>query len=463
MKDEFASLDATEQADLVQRKAASPLELTEAAIRRIEALNPRINAVICPLFDRALALAKDEANLPAGPFRGVPFLIKDILAAYAGVPLTAGCAFLKDHRPKQDSVLVSRLKRAGLVIVGKTNTPELGLLPTTEPALFGSSKNPWDLSRTPGGSSGGSCAAVASGMVPMAHANDGGGSIRIPSSCCGVFGLKPTRGRISLGPYLGDVMGGLVVEHAVTISVRDSAALLDATAGPAVGDPYWATPPIRPFLEEVGMPPGKLRIAFSTTALSGAPVHADCVRAAEDAAKLCEALGHEVVEASPIRNGSFTLQAFMALWGAGCAAAVDGAARIAGKPLQEDQFEPMTWGLYQIGKGVSGSDYLQALAALQMISREVAAFMEGYDVLLTPVLGLPPVPLGWFSVPPLDPLVVERRLEEFAAFTPLFNVTGQPAMSVPLWWNEENLPVGTQFVGRYGEEATLFRLAAQLE
>lgn len=461
--DDFAHLDGIGQADLVRRKEVKPVELVDAAIARIESLNPRINAVVLPLFDRARELASHDGQLPDGPFRGVPYLLKDILAAYAGVPLTAGCSFLRDHIPGFDSVLVTRLKQAGLVILGKTNTPELGLVPTTEPVLFGPSRNPWNLDRSTGGSSGGSCAAVAARMVPMAHANDGGGSIRIPSSCCGVFGLKPTRGRISLGPFLGEAMGGLVVEHAVTISVRDSAALLDATAGPAPGDPYWAQPPERPFLDEVGAPPGKLKIAVSTRTLTGTPVHPDCVRAVDEAAKVCAELGHEVAEDEPQLDGSLVGRMFMALWGAGCAALMDGAAQVCRKPLSESEFEPLTWGLYQLGKLVSGSDYLQALAVLQMLARSVAAFMERYDVFLTPVLGSPPVPLGWFKSPPLDALDVQHRMEEFAAFTPLFNVTGQPAMSVPLWWNAENLPVGTQFAGRYGAEATLFRLAAQLE
>ncbi|MGH9772322.1 MAG: amidase, partial [Candidatus Acidiferrales bacterium] len=290
-----------------------------------------------------------------------------------------------------------------------------------------------------------------------------GGSIRMPASCCGIFGLKPTRGRISLGPFNGDVMGGLVVEHAVTVSVRDSAALLDATAGPALGDPYFAPLPTRPFLEEVGAKPGKLRIAVTASTLTGTPVHADCLEALHDAAKLCGELGHEVVEDFPRLDGRAAAQMFMAVWGAGCAAALDGSARLTGKPLSEDQFEPLTWALYQIGRTVSGSDYLQALSVLQMVSRGVADFMARYDVVLTPVLGRPPVPLGWFSSPPLDGLEVQRRMEEFAAFTPLANVTGQPAISVPLFWNREELPVGVQFAGRYGDEATLFRLAAQLE
>ncbi|HEV2498635.1 MAG TPA: amidase [Terriglobia bacterium] len=460
---ELASLDGLGLAALVERKEVKPLDLVEAAIDRISRLNPKINAVIYPLFDEARALARNEAALPQGAFRGVPYLIKDLVSAYAGAPMTSGSAFLRNYRPSYDSVLISRLKRAGLIIVGKTNIPELGLLPTTEPRLFGPTRNPWNLDRTAGGSSGGSSAAVAARMVPMAHANDGGGSIRMPASCCGVFGLKPTRGRISLGPAIGDAMGGLVVEHAVTLSVRDSAALLDATAGPSAGDPYWAQPPVRPFSQEVGSDPGQLLIALSKSPVIKTPVHADCIRAVEDAVALCRGLGHEVTEDSPKLNGDFLIQMFMTVWAAGAAASIDGAAAVTGKAPDESGFEPGTWALYQIGRGISASDYLRALDALQSISRTVAQFMERYDVWLTPTLGSPPMPLGWLSAPPLDALEAQQRTIAFAAFTPLSNVTGQPAMSVPLYWNKEGLPIGTHFAGRYGDEATLFRLAAQLE
>src|SRR5256714_123203 len=295
--DEFATLDATAQAELVRRKEIKPIELVEAAIKRIERINPTINAVITPMYELARAAAADA--LPDGPFTGVPFLLKDLLAAYTGVRMASGSRFLQDFTPGHDSELTARYKRAGLVVVGKTNTPESGILPTTEPTLFGPTRNPWDTTRNTGGSSGGSAAAVAAGLVPMAHANDGGGSIRIPASCCGVFGLKPTRARNTLAPALGDAMSGLVAEHAVTRSVRDSAALLDATAGPALGDPYWAPAPEGPFAEEVGRDPGRLRIAFSAASPFGGPVHADCVRAVHDAATLCEGLGHHVEEAAP--------------------------------------------------------------------------------------------------------------------------------------------------------------------
>ena len=315
--DDLAFLDATAQAELVRRKEVQAIELVEAAIERIERLNPELNAVVTKMYEQAHAVATGE--LPDGPFAGVPFLLKDLGAPYDGVRMTLGTNLLRDFVPSHDSEFVARLKRAGLIILGKSNTPEFGLLPTTEPHLFGPCRNPWDTNRTTGGSSGGSAAAVAAGLVPMAHANDGGGSIRIPASCCGLFGLKPTRARNPLGPDFGDLMSGLVIDHAVTRSVRDSAALLDATSGPDVGDPYWAPPPERPFLQEVGADPGRLRIASTTTAATGVPVHADCVSAVRDAVALCADLGHEVVEAAPTVPGELVAQAFMTVWSVGCA------------------------------------------------------------------------------------------------------------------------------------------------
>jgi amidase len=459
--DEFAALDATAQAELVRRKEVKPIELVEAAIRRIEHINPTINAVITPMFDEARKAA--DGALPEGPFSGVPFLLKDLLAAYAGVRMSSGSQFLHDFTPTHDSELTARYKRAGLVITGKTNTPEYGIMPTTEPTQFGPSRNPWDTTRNTGGSSGGSAAAVAAGLVPMAHANDGGGSIRIPASCCGVFGLKPTRGRNPLGPDFGDMFSGLVAEHAVTRTVRDSAALLDATAGPSPGDPYYAPPQARPFIEEVGAPVGKLRIALLTQSPLGTPIHPDCVKAAHDAAALCAELGHEVSEAAPVINGELLLKSFMAIWSAGTTWTIDGFAHVTGRTPQEDQFEPGTWVLYQMGKKTLAADYLAALQWLQGMAREVAQFMSDYDVWLTPTLGEPPVPLGSFDAKPDDPLAGMKRATAFVPFTPLCNTTGQPAMSVPLYWNEEGLPIGTHFMGRFGDEATLFRLAAQLE
>jgi amidase len=460
LRDELAFMDATAQAALVRDGEATAAELVEAAIERIERLNPPLNAVVRPMYDEA----RQTAAVPqGGPFAGVPFLLKDLLAGYSGVPMTSGSVFLREFIPPVDTELVARLRRAGLVCVGKTNTPEFGILPTTEPRLFGPTRNPWDASRTAGGSSGGSAAAVAVGIVPIAHANDGGGSIRIPAACCGVFGLKPTRARNPLGPFVGDIMSGLVVEHAVTRSVRDSAALLDATAGPAAGDPYWAPPPARPFLEEVGADPGRLRIALTTSSFAGTPVHEDSVAAALDASRLCEGLGHEVVEAAPAIDPGMLVRTFLAVWAAGVAWTIDSVGLATGRVPSPDDFEPLTWAIYGTGRQELASNYLLAVQHLQGVARDVARFFLDYDVWLTPTLAEPPVPLGTFEPPAGDPLGALMRAVAFVPFTGLFNCTGQPAMSVPLYWNAGGLPIGAHFAGRFGDEATLFRLAAQLE
>lgn len=459
--DQYTFMDATAQAELVRKKEVKPIELVDAAIERIERLNPKLNAVITPMYEQAREAA--QGTLPEGPFRGVPYLLKDLVASYAGTRMAWGSAFMRNFVPDHDSELVGRLKRAGLVFLGKTNTPEFGIVPTTEPMLFGATRNPWDLGRTTGGSSGGSAAAVAAGMVPMAHANDGGGSIRIPASCCGLFGLKPTRARNPLGPDVGDLLGGLAVEHAVSHSVRDSAALLDATAGPDVGDPYWAPPPVRPYAQEVGIDPGRLRIAFSTKAPTGSAIHSDCVQAVRDAATLCTDLGHEVSEGAPEINGQLLVRAFTAVWAAGTASGIDGFAFLTGRTPKPDQFEPLTWALYEMGHRTTGSEYLMSRTMLQQISRQVARFFEKYDIWLTPTLAEPPLPLGWFDAAPDNPMRGFERAVDFVPFTPIANATGQPAMSVPLYWNKEGLPVGTHFFGRFGDEGTLFRLAAQLE
>jgi len=453
--DEFTWLDATAQAELVRKKEVTPLELVEAAITRIEHLNAKLNAVVTPMYDLAREAA--QAELPDGPFRGVPFLLKDLMAAYAGVTMTLGSRLLQNFVPPQDSELVVRLKKAGLIILGKTNTPEFGAVPTTEPELFGPCRNPWDTQRTTGGSSGGSAAAVAAGMVPMAHANDGGGSIRIPASCCGLFGLMPTRARNPLGPNFGDCISGLLMEHAVTRSVRDSAALLDATCGPDIGDPYWAPSPIRPFLQEVGADPGQLRIAFTTKAATGVEIHSDCIDAVQETVSLCSELGHKVEEVAPELDGEMITKAFTALWSSGCASTL--------KFLNasKDQVEPLSWALFEMGSSYSAPDYLLALQTVQWVARQFAGFFRDYDVLLTPTLAEPPVALGTFDSPEDDPLRGFHRAEEFVPFTPICNMTGQPAMSVPLFWNSAGLPVGSHFIARFGDEATLFRLAAQLE
>jgi amidase len=458
LTDELVLLDAISQAELVRLQKITPLELVDTAIARIEKLNPSINAVVTPMFEIAREVA--VGPLPNGPFRGVPFLLKDLIASYAGVRMTSGSMALRDFVPDHDSELVVRLKQAGLVILGKTNTPEFGILPTTEPRLFGPTRNPWATAHTAGGSSGGAAAAVAAGMVPMAHGGDGGGSIRIPASCCGLFGMKPTRGRNPLGPDFGDIMSGLVVEHAITRSVRDSAALLDATAGLGLGDPYSAPPPNKSFLQEVGASPGKLRIAFATKAPTGVPIHSDCVKAVEEAAKLCSELGHEVREGAPLIDAKTLVEAFMALWCVGVAEEIEAIALMTGVEQSAAQYEELTWALAERGRAISGPRYLLAVNALQSMGRQIAKFFLDYDVWLTPTVAEPPLPLGSFEAQ-IDK-VVERALA-WVPFTPICNATGQPAMSIPLHWNADGLPIGTHFVGRFGEESLLFRLAAQIE
>jgi amidase len=459
--DDVVALDATAQAELIRRKEIRPAELLEATIARIERANPSLNAVVTPMYDAARSAA--TRPLPDAPFAGVPLLLKDLLAEYGGAPLTEGSDFLADFRPREDSELVARLKRAGFVVAGKTNTPEFGILPTTEPRRFGPTRNPWALDRTPGGSSGGSAAAVAARLVPVAHANDGGGSIRIPASCCGVFGFKPSHGRNPLGPRYGDVFGGLVSEHVVSVSVRDSARVLDATAGPEPGGLDWGRPE-RPFAAEVGADPGRLRIGFTTASPTGVPVHADCVAAVADAAALCADLGHELVADTPLPiDGREVGRAFAVAWSAGTAWTIDDWARRTGRTPDAGLVEPLTWALAERGRRWTAADYFRARQDMQQAARAVARLFRDIDLWLSPVLAEPPVPLGTFEAPAGDPTRALRRAGAFSPFTFAANVTGQPAMSVPLVWNAEGLPIGVQVMARFGDEATLFRLAAQLE
>jgi len=460
--DDVAWMDATAQAALVRSNQISPVELVDGAITRMEKLNPELNAVIHPLYERARREA--AGALPDGPFRGVPFLLKDLGAELAGTPFCEGLGFAGDYTSSVTQELTARFIRAGFVICGKTNTPELGILPTTEPRRFGASRNPWNLTRSTGGSSGGSAAAVASGMVPVAHANDGGGSIRIPASCCGLVGLKPTRGRNSLAPQYGDLMGGLIAEHALTRSVRDSAAILDATAGPVAGDPYWAPPRRGPsFAAAAATAPGRLRIAVLTASPTGSPVHHDCVEATRATAALCASLGHEMSEATLGVDGDAFVADFINAWAAGNAWAIsDWEARL-GRAVSEDDVEPLSWALISLGRMLNAGQYLMAVQGLQRATRQIAAAFEDIDVLLTPTLGEPPALLGTFDSPPGEPLAGLLRSADYVPFTPPFNVTGQPAISLPLHWNDEGLPIGSQFVGLFGDEETLLSLAGQLE
>jgi amidase len=477
---EYESYDGLGLADLVRGREVRASEVIEAAIARIEARNPAVNAVIHTMFEQARRTA--SGPLPDGPFSGVPFLLKDLMAACAGEPLTSSCRLLADYVPDHDSELVARHRRAGLVILGKTNTPELGILGVTEPLLHGPTRNPWHLEHTSGGSSGGAAAAVAAGMVPTAHGGDGGGSIRIPASCCGVFGLKPSRGRNPLGPDFGESWCGMVQEHGLTRSVRDSAALLDATCGPDLGAPYFAPPPSRPFLAEIGAEPGRCRIAFTAESLFGERTHPDCRAAVEDAARLCEALGHSVSEAAPEFGKAAVRRAYLAVVAVNTARAIDLCGELTGRRPTRAAFEMETWFLGAIGRNMPASEYQAALDHLHLVRRSVAAFFEHYDILLTPTMAYPPVRIGELAPTGGQRLamhvlgaipshrVLTRALEQMAAEafettanTMLFNQTGQPAMSVPLAWNAAGLPIGVQFAARYAEEGLLFRLAAQLE
>jgi amidase len=458
---EYERYDATGLADLVRRRQISPGELLEAAIERVEARNTAVNAVTMPLYDYGrAAIAK---GLPDGPFTGVPFLMKDLSAAIGGVPMTRSSRFFADApAPTADSEHVARLKRAGLVIFGRTNTCELGLSLTCEPQMHGPTRNPWDLTRISGGSSGGAAAAVGARMLPMAHATDGFGSIRAPAACCGLVGLKPTRGRNTMAPGLGEGLGGCSIEHAVSLSVRDSATLLDATCGPGPGDPYVAPPPARPFTQEVGADPGALRIAFTSLTPNGSKVETESLRVLAEVARLCADLGHRVAEADPAIERAAVIPTFLTL------AAANTVVNLAshptkGRPAQATEVETVTWATAKLGEKISSADYVRATQAAHRLGRQMAAFHADWDVLLTPGLATVPVKLGWIDMMMGDVDEYWRRVFAFSPFTVWFNLTGQPAMMLPIGRSAEGLPIAVQLVARYGDEATLFRLAAQLE
>lgn len=481
MKD-FATFDALGLAELVRTGQVHPRELVSSAIERIEALNPKLNAIVHRMYDRALS--ESERTLPDGPFRGVPIVLKDLLAWYAGEPMTAGSRLFRGWVPPHDTEIVRRYRQSGAIVVGKSNTPEFGLTPFTEPELHGPTRNPWDPTRTPGGSSGGSAAAVASGMVPLGGGGDGGGSIRIPASCCGLFGLKPTRGRTPTGPDVGEHWQGAAVEHCLTRSVRDSAAMLDALRGPEPGSPYEVEAPERPYLDEVTRPPGRLRIAFTSAPLLGHDIHPDCRSALSDAVALLGSLGHDLVEgAPPIDRERFNL-AFVTMVCGETAAELTEARSLIGRDATPADVETPTWALALLGRSLSAERFVTAHRYLRHVARTVGVFFDGIDVLMTPTLSMPPFPIGQLQ-PPASELLLMRvlgharaggllkvlgaleraaaKVFDFIPYTPLFNVTGQPAMSVPLWWNADGLPIGVQFVTRLGDESTLFRLAGQLE
>jgi amidase len=457
-------MDATEQAELVAKGEFTPLELLDAAVERIERDDAAINAVVLRWFDRARKVA-GSPDLPDGPFRGVPFLLKDLFASMAGMPLTNGNKALAAARPVSaiDTTLVSRYRAAGLVIAGRTNSPELGSLPVTEPEAYGPTRNPWNLERTPGGSSGGSAASVAAGMVPIAHASDGGGSIRIPASCCGLVGLKLSQGRISMGPLRAE--HGLGVEHCVSRTVRDTARLLDATHGPGVGDTVSAPPPVRPYADEVGADPGALRIGLLDHHPRDESIHDDCVEAVRAAATLLEGLGHHVEPGWPevLADASFT-QRFMTLWATNMAIGIDAFGDQIGRPLTADDVEAVNWAQAEYATKYSAVDLAVAQAAAVEFRRTAQQWWaDGWDLLLTPTLGEPPVRIGEHDPLPDDPMAGMKRAARFVPFTPPWNMSGQPAISLPLHWNADGLPIGVQLVAAYGREDLLIRVAAQLE
>ena len=458
---EYAQYDGLGLAELVAKKKVKPVELLDEAIARAERLNPVLNAIIFKDYERARDAAKGK--LPKGPFAGVPFLLKDILAFAEGMPTRQGAQFIPPIPWPHDSFLVAKFKQAGLIPFGKTNAPEFGLVPTTESRLYGPARNPWNLGHSTGGSSGGSAAAVAAGIVPLAHANDGGGSIRIPASCCGLVGLKPTRARSSMGPDFADSIDGLGVDLVVSRSVRDTAAALDAVSGNMPGDPYCSAPAPESWRDGAKRKPKKLRIAFDTKKLDGKALHPDCQAAVKHAAKLCADLGHEVEEASPSLDQATLIPGFMALWGANLAAGIDTVAMLTGQAPKPELFEGLTWGLYEAGKSVTASAYLIAKESMNIAAREMARFHETYDFWLSATLGAPPVKLGTFDMEERDPQKSFAPIIDYVPFTAMQNATGQPAINLPLYWNKEGLPIGVQFVGRFGDELGLLRLASQLE
>lgn len=461
--DDTRWLDATDQAALVARGDATPLELLDAAIERIERLDPALNAVNIRWFEHARDIARGP--LPEGPFRGVPFLLKDLWAHFAGQTLSNGNRALKAAAPVSaaDTTLVSRFKAAGLVTAGRTNSPEFGALPTTEPLAWGATRNPWNTEHSPGGSSGGSAAAVAAGMVPIAHASDGGGSIRIPAACCGLVGLKPSQGRITLGPFRDE--SNLGVELCVSRSVRDTAAMLDAVHGPGVGDTVMAPAPTRPYLAEVGAPVETLRIGLLDHHPFGAAVHPECVAAARNTASLLEAMGHRVEPGFPaaLANPDFARR-FAAMWSTNMGASFARIAAQLGRELGPDDVELHNRMQAEFARGVNGVEYALALAANVEFRRAVQQWWhDGWDLLVTPTLAEPPARIGEFLDNPDQPMAPLARAGQYVAFTPAFNASGQPAISLPMHRTPEGLPVGVQLVAAYGREDLLLRVAAQLE
>jgi amidase len=458
--DALSQLSAVEMAARIRRGDLSAREAVTAAVRRIEAIDPRLGAFAEVDGDRAVAEAAAIDPNDTRPFAGVPVAIKANTAA-AGFCMNFGSRFLAGHRPTHDAYLVRRLRAAGFVVLGTTKLPEFGILPTTEPCHGGPARNPWDLERTPGGSSGGAAAAVAAGLVPVAQGNDGGGSLRIPAACCGLFGLKPSRGRISCGPDLGDSYLG--AEGVLTRTVADTALLLDVLAGYEAGDATWAPRPAEPFTTSMQRPPGSLKIAMSLENSLGVDCDPEVVRGLHDAAALLRELGHEVEETSPPQPGPDTLETFISVFGPLVALGIGYGEQLAGRPPDEDEIEPVSRAVWDLARTLPATGYLTALAQLQILARTTIAFFADYDVLLTPVLASRPLPIGALNGCGPDPEGDLRRSGTFAPYTPLWNITGQPAVAVPIGVGEDGLSTSVQLVGHPLAEDTLLQLGAQIE
>ncbi|ETX01428.1 MAG: hypothetical protein ETSY1_07455 [Candidatus Entotheonella factor] len=458
--DTYMRYDATALADLVAQKEVTAGELLTCAMSRSEAVNPQINAIVYSEYERAAQAI--EAGTAPGPFAGVPLPLKNLYAYAKDYPLTNGSRLLQGRRSEADDTYVTRCRAAGFVLIGMTNTSEFGLNVSTEPVAYGPTRNPWHTGYSAGGSSGGAAAAVAAGIVPMAHATDGGGSIRIPASMCGLIGLKPSRARMPIGPVVGEGWNGLATQHVVCRSMRDAARCLDATHGPEPGDPYACPAPARRFADEVGSDPGRLRIALMTESVYGIPVHPDCATAAREAAQLLATLGHHVEEATPQINTEALSWAHRVIIGANMRATLDQIGRIRQRAVGPDEVEPQTWLFAEQGAQLRAADLASAITAIHMAGRACGRFMTQFDVLLSPTLAAPPPPLGHVDTSLPDELFTER-LMPYVAFTQLYNAIGWPAISLPLHMNEIGLPIGIMLAARSGDEATLIRLASQIE
>jgi amidase len=459
----YTDYDALGLAELVRKREITPRELKEDALSAIEALNPELNCVVGDLSGQA-ERALDE-GLPEGPFTGVPFLIKEIGVQAAGSTFRMGSKLCDGFVSNADTELMRRFRRAGLVTIGTTPTPEFGFNPTCESDLHGPTHNPWDLTRSPGGSSGGAAAAVAARILPMAHANDGGGSIRIPAAACGLVGLKPTRGRVPAGPVSGEPLSGLAIELCVSRSVRDSAALLDAVEGADVGAPNVIASPQRPYIDEVSVPPGRLKIAWSAKAINDASVDAEVVAGLEKSVALLESLGHELVEDAPVIDWPSYFDALVVIWSANLAWSIDLMGKIMNRRPGSDNLQHVTEAIWRHGQGISATDFIAAQAVFNTANRAASAMFEKYDLVLSPTLAKPPIKLGTLdqNAEGVDTKEWTKRVFEWCAFTPLYNSTGHPAVSLPLHWTEGGLPVGMQFAADMNDEAGLIRISAQLE